>query len=801
MKQQSNQKILFIFIWLLIVLQPLLAKEPVKSKETDKGVSAGLVNDPGASDILITRTGENSVRLLDNFNFDSLQKTTNYVEWLDDGFKVQDGLLKTALSSRQKAYLQILPSFGNEFEFSIDVQYDGEPLTDASFTLLINRDANPLVAAAGIKIDLGQSRVSGWYMRENQQAGKEYIFEPRKWYTCKVVAANGLLGLFINNSEVFKMPLSATEESMTSPADEGEDEEALLAEEEKEESSVAESTPFTVPVETDKAFANAVNFSLLAEGGAEKNAISFDNLMITGKAAPATAYLKTIKSRFLLGKKEHQLAVLYAPGSEQWAANKLTNSIKYLQTIYDTIYQLYPCYPNLGIIQIREGSNFQTGGNFQTIKATYDDAIAGLPTALPDKESIQGNEKASLKTEDSPDPNTRRALLHFWSGYYAEAWMKESIPYLILNIQDALDNKLVTLKDVHQQHQHPGNLNNLSQQFINTFIETPLSSPTAIGLWKAHIFWYLIYKSIGLEEWQKIHKGLGLGAESLASSQLKERLENIKGASQANLFTGWLAPGKGKFDLADALLDTDQDGLFNLDEQLYGTNPLKADSDGDNYPDLSEIQAGYNPTDKKEPEQGVILIDGDFMDWSSTYVFDVDATEDGGKYDLYTLKYVWDRTNGLFFLKINFFKPLFQAAAKRENYYTQVQFDTNNDQETDYRVIFWTGSADAQDWVGIYQYEKDTAVGSSKQKKQIELKEGEVICKAGDDCLELCVPLGFMNMAKSSFFGITVDGGQETQLDRFDTGWIKIIPVLPYAPRPKKVWTPGLPRKASPAAK
>lgn len=41
--------------------------------------------------------------------------------------------------------------------------------------------------------------------------------------------------------------------------------------------------------------------------------------------------------------------------------------------------------------------------------------------------------------------------------------------------------------------------------------------------------------------------------------------------------------------------DTDQDGLSNDEEKLYGTNPNKADSDGDSYSDGTEIKSGYDP--------------------------------------------------------------------------------------------------------------------------------------------------------------------------------------------------------------
>ena len=41
--------------------------------------------------------------------------------------------------------------------------------------------------------------------------------------------------------------------------------------------------------------------------------------------------------------------------------------------------------------------------------------------------------------------------------------------------------------------------------------------------------------------------------------------------------------------------DSDQDGLSNDEEKLYGTNPFVKDSDGDGYGDGVEVESGYDP--------------------------------------------------------------------------------------------------------------------------------------------------------------------------------------------------------------
>ena len=51
-----------------------------------------------------------------------------------------------------------------------------------------------------------------------------------------------------------------------------------------------------------------------------------------------------------------------------------------------------------------------------------------------------------------------------------------------------------------------------------------------------------------------------------------------------------LANGKGEHS-CDQVLDADLDGLFNLEEEMYGTNPTESDSDGDLLRDIDEISS------------------------------------------------------------------------------------------------------------------------------------------------------------------------------------------------------------------
>lgn len=53
-------------------------------------------------------------------------------------------------------------------------------------------------------------------------------------------------------------------------------------------------------------------------------------------------------------------------------------------------------------------------------------------------------------------------------------------------------------------------------------------------------------------------------------------------------------------------IDSDQDGLSDQEEKLYGTNPQSADTDGDGYSDGAEIKSGYDPL-KPAPGDRIIV--------------------------------------------------------------------------------------------------------------------------------------------------------------------------------------------------
>jgi len=84
--------------------------------------------------------------------------------------------------------------------------------------------------------------------------------------------------------------------------------------------------------------------------------------------------------------------------------------------------------------------------------------------------------------------------------------------------------------------------------------------------------------------------------------------------------------GMATNDPTDSIEDMDEDGLRNIEEYRYGTNPAESDTDGDGLSDLWELYFGFNPGD---PSDALLDSDGDEL----TNLQEYEASTDPWKVD------------------------------------------------------------------------------------------------------------------------------------------------------------------------
>lgn len=80
-----------------------------------------------------------------------------------------------------------------------------------------------------------------------------------------------------------------------------------------------------------------------------------------------------------------------------------------------------------------------------------------------------------------------------------------------------------------------------------------------------------------------------------SATNLNSNLQNINLFSNFNTNSNANASSNINSSIVPSSLDTDADGLTDIEETLYGTNPNNPDTDGDGYSDGQEVTTGYDP--------------------------------------------------------------------------------------------------------------------------------------------------------------------------------------------------------------
>lgn len=85
-----------------------------------------------------------------------------------------------------------------------------------------------------------------------------------------------------------------------------------------------------------------------------------------------------------------------------------------------------------------------------------------------------------------------------------------------------------------------------------------------------------------------------IGTSAPSDSEVPPEVINpiLQGGSRAS------APAAEESPTLNPFSDEDGDGLLNMQESQYGTDPLQKDTDGDSFDDGQEIRTNHNPLGK-----------------------------------------------------------------------------------------------------------------------------------------------------------------------------------------------------------
>ena len=200
---------------------------------------------------------------------------------------------------------------------------------------------------------------------------------------------------------------------------------------------------------------------------------------------------------------------------------------------------------------------------------------------------------------------------------------------------------------------------------------------------------YLINKEIGKELYREFL--LILMNRSMSAGDLKfipAALNSLKEKDWKGFLSGWVYKGKYPALSLQSFLDSDRDGLIDIDE-IYGSTDYKnPDTDGDMIPDGAETALGIDPA---VPDPAEFLAkygpfaDGNPGDWNyvtSLKSFDVKGEGNSG-FDMTELSYTL-RGEDLYILVKN--EGVFKPA---DDIFFDVLIDTDNDNDTEYELAFY----------------------------------------------------------------------------------------------------------------
>jgi len=357
-------------------------------------------------------------------------------------------------------------------------------------------------------------------------------------------------------------------------------------------------------------------FSLAARHMTHDYAIEWDDLSVKGDAPDAPKLLRRASVALASGPAE--LNVLHYRGSEAWAQGILEEAPGWIARM-EALVGTPPCARTLTYNEQR-GTYYERRGGFNE----WGQVLLGTSIT-----GVGGHEEC-----------------HFWQHLYGAGWANEGMADFFPALLRAREGK-ARLRSASL-------LGELRSHVVarSPALAAPLeggepgAGPTKeghvplamfLGGLKARLFWYVLYRTCGLEALQAMHRRAAQARVRLSTADVRRILQEETKRDLGPVFAGWTGPGEARFDIFGAASDADQDGLSDLDEALLGTDPAKPDTDGDGLSDGFEADRveGARTLDPKDPADAAargstLAADGLAGEWKGVAALRLDDKGDGG---------------------------------------------------------------------------------------------------------------------------------------------------------------------------
>lgn len=253
------------------------------------------------------------------------------------------------------------------------------------------------------------------------------------------------------------------------------------------------------------------------------------------------------------------------------------------------------------------------------------------------------------------------------------------------------------------------------------------------------------------------------GTKAGGTKEFMEAVGVAAGGKPAEeLFLGWAIPIPEDDDEKKPALETagikdgDDDSLLDFEEKALGTDPKKADTDGDGWNDGEEVFFEKTDPRTKDAVAPKVRLDGDGKEWMKLKKF---SLQDGDKADakggvkgaeLRKLNLCADKKYAYFLLEVDSF-------ANAEVKYT-IAFDNDQDETFDY-YVGWRG--DTQRWIGDAHGVKDLSWCEWKNHRGIMIRYKEAV----PSVCELRVPLAAVGDPKKTTLLVYSGTAKEAVID------------------------------------